>query len=72
MMKWFEDDASALLRLAEVASEHGSAEQTLWLTEALLGDMRSYNFVFVVTPDFVQLENGYYSLTAEPVLDRMR
>jgi len=24
---------------------------------------------FVVTPDFVQLENGYYSLTAEPVLD---
>ena len=24
---------------------------------------------FVVTPDFIQLENGYYSLTAEPVLD---
>ncbi len=41
LMKWFEDDASALLRLAEVASEHGSAEQTLWLTDALLGDMRS-------------------------------
>ncbi|HEY3667489.1 MAG TPA: protein kinase, partial [Polyangiaceae bacterium] len=41
LMKWFEDDASALLRLAEVASEHGSPEQTLWLTETLLGDMRS-------------------------------
>jgi len=24
---------------------------------------------YVVTPDFIQLENGYYSLTAEPVLD---
>ncbi len=41
LMKWFADDAVALLRLAEVASQHGSAEQTLWLTEALLGDMRS-------------------------------
>ena len=34
LMKWFEDDASALLRIAEVAAEHGSAEQTLWLCEA--------------------------------------
>ncbi|MEP7051224.1 MAG: protein kinase [Pseudomonadota bacterium] len=41
LMKWLSDDASALLRLAEVASEHGSAEQTLWLTDALLGEMRS-------------------------------
>ncbi|MEO7037679.1 MAG: protein kinase [Polyangiaceae bacterium] len=41
LMKWLSDDASALLRLAEVASEHGSAEQTLWLTDTLLGDMRS-------------------------------
>jgi selenocysteine lyase/cysteine desulfurase len=24
---------------------------------------------YLVTPDFIQLENGYYSLTAEPVLD---
>ena len=24
---------------------------------------------YVVTPDFIQLENGYYSLAAEPVLD---
>ena len=41
LMKWFEDDASALLRIAEVASEHGSAEQTLWLCELLLGGMRA-------------------------------
>ena len=41
LMKWFEDDASALLRIAQVAAEHGSAEQTLWLCELLLGGMRS-------------------------------
>ncbi len=41
LMKWFSDDASALLRIAEVAGEHGSAEQTLWLCEQLLGEMRS-------------------------------
>jgi tetratricopeptide (TPR) repeat protein len=41
LMKWFEDDPSALLRLAEVAGEHGSAEQTLWLTDTLLGEMRA-------------------------------
>ena len=41
LMKWFEDDASALLRLAQVAAEHGSAEQTLWLCELLLGGLRS-------------------------------
>src|SRR6478735_3638555 len=41
LMKWFESDAHALLRIAEVASEHGSAEQTLWLCELLLGEMRS-------------------------------
>ena len=41
LMKWLEEDASALLRIAEVASEHGSAEQTLWLCELLLGGMRS-------------------------------
>jgi len=41
MMKWFEDDASALLRLAEVAALHGTAEQTLWLCELLLGELRS-------------------------------
>src|SRR5450432_1867426 len=33
LMKWFADDAGALLRIAEVASEHGTAEQTLWLCE---------------------------------------
>ena len=38
LMKWFEDDAAALLRIAEVAAEHGSAEQTLWLCELLLGE----------------------------------
>ena len=41
LMKWFEDDASALLRVAAVAAEHGSAEQTLWLCEVLLGGMRT-------------------------------
>jgi len=41
LMKWFENDAHALLRLAEIASEHGSAEQTLWLCELLLGELRS-------------------------------
>ena len=41
LMKWFEDDAAALLRIAEVAAEHGSAEQTLWLCEILLGSMRA-------------------------------
>ncbi|HEY4105082.1 MAG TPA: tetratricopeptide repeat protein, partial [Polyangiaceae bacterium] len=41
LMKWFSTDASAMLRLAEVASEHGSAEQALWLCEQLLGEMRS-------------------------------
>jgi tetratricopeptide (TPR) repeat protein len=41
LMKWFEDDAVALLRIAEVAAEHGSAEQTLWLCELLLGGMRA-------------------------------
>ncbi len=41
LMKWFEDDPRALLYIAEVAAEHGSAEQTLWLCELLLGDMRS-------------------------------
>ncbi len=41
LMTWFEDDAVALLRIAEVAAEHGSPEQTLWLCELLLGGMRS-------------------------------
>jgi len=41
LMKWFEDDAAALLRIAEVAAEHGTAEQTLWLCEVLLGSMRA-------------------------------
>ncbi|HEX3776977.1 MAG TPA: tetratricopeptide repeat protein, partial [Polyangiaceae bacterium] len=41
LMKWFSSDASSMLRLAEVASEHGSAEQTLWLCDQLLGEMRS-------------------------------
>ncbi|MET0795538.1 MAG: tetratricopeptide repeat protein [Polyangiaceae bacterium] len=41
LMTWFEDDAVALLRLAEVAAEHGSPEQALWLCELLLGGMRS-------------------------------
>jgi len=41
LMKWFEDDAHALLRIAEIAAEHGSAEQTLWLCEVLLGGMRA-------------------------------
>lgn len=41
LMKWFERDASALLRLAGLASEHGTAEQTLFLCELLLGEQRS-------------------------------
>ncbi|MEI9951518.1 MAG: protein kinase [Pseudomonadota bacterium] len=41
LMKWFEEDAGALLRIAELAAEHGSAEQTLWLCEVLLGSLRS-------------------------------
>jgi len=41
LMKWFEDDAFALLRIADVAAEHGTAEQTLWLCELLLGSMRA-------------------------------
>src|SRR5450432_4167621 len=41
LMKWFSGDARALLRIAEVAGEHGSAEQSLWLCETLLGEMRS-------------------------------
>lgn len=41
LMKWFESDSGVLLRLAGLASEHGSAEQTLWLTELLLGELRS-------------------------------
>ncbi len=41
LMTWFEDDATVLLRLAEIAAEHGSAEQTLWLCELLLSSMRA-------------------------------
>jgi tetratricopeptide (TPR) repeat protein len=41
LMKWFEDDAHALLRIAAIAADHGSAEQTLWLCELLLGELRS-------------------------------
>lgn len=41
LMKWLENDAHALLRVAEVAAEHGSAEQTLWLCELLLGELRA-------------------------------
>jgi len=40
LMKWLEGDVTALLRLAEVASVHGSPDQALWLAEQLLGDLR--------------------------------
>ncbi len=40
LMTWFEQDPHALLRIAQIAAEHGSAEQTLWLCELLLGEMR--------------------------------
>ena len=41
LMTWLEHDSAMLLRITEIASEHGSAEQTLWLCELLLGDLRA-------------------------------
>lgn len=50
----------AFARVAEVAPADLAQDETFW---------QSIRKQYRVTRDFIQLENGYYSLAAEPVLD---
>jgi len=51
----------AFAQVATVAADELAADETFW---------QSIRKQYGVTRDFIQLENGYYSLTAEPVLER--
>jgi len=62
--------AAAVLSLAEL--ERAFAEVATVAPAELAGDEEFWESIrkrYTVTPDFIQLENGYYSLASDPVLE---